>query len=105
MADQVNDAGLNDRLLKNGIDSFGKALQAIDDGDENILGPAVLELVHDAQPKLGALGLLDPDAEDLLRALGQDAERDVDRLVAHEALVADLDPYGIEEHQRVADIE
>src|SRR5918997_2212689 len=30
MADQVNDAGLNDCLRKNRIDSFWKALQAID---------------------------------------------------------------------------
>jgi hypothetical protein len=36
-----------------------------------------VQLVHDAQPELGALGLLDPDAENLLRAGGQDAERDV----------------------------
>ena len=39
MADQVNDAGLNDRLRENRIDGFGEALQAIDDGDENVLGP------------------------------------------------------------------
>src|SRR6202030_1473544 len=61
--------------------------------------------VHNAQPELGTLGLLDPNAEDLLSAVRQDAKRDVDRLVAHEALVADLDPNGIEKHQWVADIE
>src|SRR5665213_1466434 len=75
MADQVDDARLDDRLRENGVDGFGEALQAIDDGNENVLGAAVLQLVHDAQPELGALGLLDPDAEDLLRALRQDAER------------------------------
>src|SRR5690242_19006701 len=37
MADQVNDAGLNDRLRENRIDGFRKALQAIDDGDQNVL--------------------------------------------------------------------
>ena len=42
MADQVNDAGLNDRLRENRIDGFRKALQAIDDGDQNVLGAAVL---------------------------------------------------------------
>ena len=36
-----------------------------------------------------------------LRAVGPDAERDVDRLVADHALVADLDPQGVEEDQRV----
>ena len=105
MADQVDDAGLNDRLREDGIDRLRKALQAVDDGDQNVLDAAVLQLVHDAQPEFGALGLLDPDAEDLLGAVRQDAERDVDRLVAHEAFVADLDPDGVEEHQRIAEIE
>lgn len=36
--------------------------------------------------------MLDPDAEDLLAAVSQDAERDVDGLVADKALIADLDP-------------
>ena len=66
MADQVNDAGLHDRLRENRIDGFGKALEAIDDGDENVLRATVLDLVHHAQPELGALGLLDPNAENLL---------------------------------------
>ena len=69
---------------------------------ENVLGAAGLEFVHDAQPGLGAFGPFDPDAQNLLGAVRQDAERDVDRLVAHEAFDADLDPNGIEEHQRVA---
>ena len=42
MADQVNDAGLNDRLRENRIDGFRKALQAIDDRDQNVLGAALL---------------------------------------------------------------
>jgi hypothetical protein len=35
-------------------------------------------------------GLLDPEAEDLLAAVGTDAESDVDRLVADGALIAHL---------------
>ena len=66
---------------------------------------AVAQLVHDPQPELGALGLLDPEAEHLLGAVGADAERDVDGLVAHRALVADLDPQRVEEDQRVERLE
>ena len=80
MPDQVDDASLNDRLWEHGIDGLGKALQAVDDRDENILRPAGLELVHDAQPEFGALGLFDPDAENILGAIRQNAECDVDRL-------------------------
>jgi hypothetical protein len=84
-ADQVDDAGLNDGLGEHGIDCLREALQAIDDGDQNVLGSAGLQLVDDAQPEFGAFGLFDPDAEDLLGAW-QDAERDIDRLVVHGAL-------------------
>ncbi|ESZ68224.1 hypothetical protein X726_32400 [Mesorhizobium sp. L103C105A0] len=105
MADQVHDAGLDDGLGKDGVDRLGKALQSVDDGDQDIADAAALQLVHDAQPELGALGLLDPDAKNLLRAIGQDAERNVYGLVPDEALVPDLDPDRLEKDERVADVE
>ena len=86
---------------KTAVIASGKALQAVDDGDQHVLDAAVLQLVHDAQPELGALVLLEPQAQDLLGAVGAHAERDVDRLVADQPFVADLDPQGIEENQRV----
>ena len=88
----MNDAGLHRRLRENGGDRLRKALQAIDHGDQHVFDAAVFQLVHDAQPKLGALVLLEPQAQDFLGTVGAHAERDVDRFVAHQALVADLDP-------------
>ena len=91
---RVDDASLNDERSGGGtaLMAFGKALQAIDDRDENVLDPAGLQLVHDAQPEFGAFGLFEliQMPENLLGAVRQDPERDVDRLVAHEAFVADL---------------
>src|SRR5665213_2562691 len=78
---------------------------AIDDRDQDIANAAILELIHHPEPELGALCLLDPDAEDLLGTIGQDAERDVHRLVAHEPLVADFDADRVEEDQRIAGVE
>ena len=52
MPDQVNDAGLNDGLRKDGVDGLRKTLQAIDDGDQNVLGSTGLEFVDDAATKL-----------------------------------------------------
>ena len=112
----AQDATLYDPESTNIVHHVNQALRAhvlfhkdkdyiVRNGEVMLIDAAGLQLVHDAQPELGAFGLLDPDAENLLGALRQDAERDVDRLVADEALVADLDPNGIEEHQRVADIE
>src|SRR5207342_1440324 len=97
LADQMNDAGLTDRLRENGINGLGETLQAVDDGDQNVLDPTGLQFVHDAQPEFGAFGLFDPDAENLFGAVRQQAQRNIDRLVAHEAFVADLDPDGVEE--------
>lgn len=60
MADQMHDAGLDHGLGEDGVDRLGEALQAVDDGDQDV-----------------------GDAENLLRAVRQDAERDVDGLVAY----------------------
>ena len=91
-------------LGKDGVDCLGKALKAIDDSNQDVGDAPVLKLVHHPQPELGALGLLDPDAQNLLGAVRQDAESDIDRLIPDKALVADLDPNGIEEDQREAGI-
>ena len=63
MTDQVHDGGLHHRVGEHGGDRFGKALQAVDDSDQDVADAAVLQLVHNPQPELGALRLLDPDAQ------------------------------------------
>jgi hypothetical protein len=74
IADQVNDAGLDLGLWKHRGDRLRKALQTIDDGDEDVFDAAVLQLVHDAQPEFCALGLLDPQAENFLGSVGPNPE-------------------------------
>ena len=49
-----------------------------------------LSWLHDAQPELGAFGVLDPQAENVLGAVRLDAEGDVDCLVADHALISIL---------------
>src|SRR4051812_20224335 len=97
----MDDAGLDRGLRENGRDCLWKALQAVDDRDQDILHTPVFELVHDLQPELGALVLLKPQAQDLLRPVCPDAQGDVDRLVPDQAFIADLDPERVEEDQRV----
>src|SRR3954454_21289610 len=101
LAQQMDDAGLDRGLRENGRDCLWKALQAVDDRDQDILHTPVFELVHDLQPELGALVLLKPQAQDLLRPVCPDAQGDVDRLVPDQAFIADLDPERVEEDQRV----
>src|SRR6185369_1178600 len=84
-----------------GSDRLGKALQAVDNGDQHVLDAAVLELVHDAQPEFGALVLFEPKPQDFLAAVGAHAERDMDGLISYQSFVADLDPQRVEKDQRV----
>src|SRR6187402_2443977 len=63
--------------------------------------PRFLSSFMTRSQKLGAFGILDPQAENVLGAVRLDAEGDVDCLVADHALVSDLDPHGVEEDERV----
>lgn len=50
---------------------WGKtALQDVDDGNEDVADAAVLQFVHHATLELGDFGLLDPDTQDILVAVG-----------------------------------
>jgi hypothetical protein len=93
---------LNRGLWKDRPDRLRKTLQAVDDGDQDILDAAGLQIVHDLEPEFGALRRLDPEPKDVLRPVRRDAEREIDGLVANQALVADLDPDGVEENEGIA---
>ena len=79
----------------------GKSLQAIDDGDQNVLDATGSEFVHHAQPEFGAFRGLDPKTQDVLGPFRRDAQRDIVGLVANEPLVADFDPQRVEENQGI----
>ena len=81
----MHDAGLDLGLREDGGDRVGEALQAVDHGDQDILDAAVLQVGHDPQPELCPFSLLDPQAQDLLAAVGLDPQRQVDRLGARDA--------------------
>ena len=83
IADEMNDAGLHDRRRKHGGDRLGKSLQAIDDGNQNVLDAAVLEFGHYAQPEFSAFRGLDPKAQDVLGSFRRDAKRNIDGLIAN----------------------
>src|SRR5215471_6081134 len=105
VADQVDDAGLHHGLRIDRGDRLGKAFEPVDDGDEDVVDAARLELVDDLEPEFGPLGLLDPQPQNVLIAIRIERERYIDGLVLDQALVADLDPQGIEEHHWVNRVE
>ena len=65
----MDNAGLDLGPWEDRGDRVGKALQAVNHGNENVLDAAVAQFVHDPEPELRALRLLDPEAEDILIAV------------------------------------
>jgi len=84
---------------------LSQPLQAVDHGDQNVVAAACAQLVEHLEPELGSLGLLDPNPQNLARAVGQHPQSEVDGLVPHHRVVADLHPQAIEEHYRVHRLE
>lgn len=83
--DQMHDAGLDDRLGKDGGSGLGKTLQAVDHSDRDVLAAAAFRLVHHPKPERCPFGLLDPAPEDFLAAVGGNGECDIDGFVANKA--------------------
>jgi len=77
------------------------ALEAIGDGDQDVMDTARLQIVKDFHPEFCTFGVLDPDTEDVAAAVGQHAQGQVHGLGAHHRLITDLDPQRVEEHDRV----
>lgn len=97
----MHDAGLDHRFGKNTVDRLGKALQAVDDGDQDVGHAAVPQIVHDLEPEFGAFGLLDPKPENVFLARCSHAQHDVDRLVFDHPLIPDFDSERIEKDHRI----
>ena len=90
------------------MDGVLEPAQPVAAGDENVGDATVAQVVDHAAPEPGALAghrplgrFGDPDAQDVLVAIGVNADRDVGRLVLHHMVVADLDHQGVQEHHRV----
>jgi hypothetical protein len=96
LPDQVDDAGLVDRLREDGVDRLRETGEAVGADEDDVLDAAVAELGHDARPEAGALALLDPEAETIALAVEGDPDRDVDGLLAHDLLVADRDLHRVQ---------
>jgi hypothetical protein len=65
----MHDARLQRRL---GIDRgqrLAHPFQAVGDGDQEVAAAPRLEVAEHLYPELGALGLLDPEPEDVARAI------------------------------------
>jgi len=69
VARQMHDAGLDWGIGKGCRNNVRKAFEPIHDRDQNILNPAVLQLVHDREPEFGAFALGDLKPKNLAHAV------------------------------------
>ncbi len=59
-----------------------------------------LEVGEDCHPEFGALGLLDPHAQDVARPVGQDGQRQIHSLAPHHRFVTDQSRTNMRERDR-----
>jgi hypothetical protein len=84
---------------------FREPLEPIHNGDQDVLDAPGFEFVHHPQPELCPFGLLNPQAQDLLGAIRQNAERHINGLVANKPLVPDLEADSVKKHQGITGIQ
>jgi len=85
-------------IVADRFDRRRNAREPIDHRDQDVTDATPLELGHHALPERSTLCLCDPEAQDVLRATCGDSERQIHRLVMHEALIANLHAERIEGH-------
>ena len=98
---QVHHAGLHDRLGPRGLHGLGQALEPVAAHDQRVGHAPVGHLGAHVRPEGGAPVVLDPYARHMLEPVHVDADGDVRRLGRHPAVVARLDPDGVQVQDRI----
>lgn len=97
------DAGLHRGLGKAALIASGKTFGPSTTAAGMSWTPRLRNFGHHREPDHRAFVLGDPETENLALTVAGDAERKVDRLVAHDpaVLVPDLHPQRVEDHDRI----
>jgi hypothetical protein len=69
MAQQVDHAGLDLGPREGRLDGLREALEAVDDGDEDVLDTPIAQVAEDLGPELRPLVGLEPQAQNVPRAV------------------------------------
>src|SRR5690606_21214374 len=101
VADQVDHAGLHDRLRPGRGDRLRQARQAVAAHDEHVAHATVANFGEHSGPELRALGLLDPHTQDPFPAVHVDPDYQVAGLDPDLAAVTDPDPDRVDVEDRV----
>ena len=101
VSDHVDDAELNARFGKDGMDRLGQAGQSINAGDEDVLHPAVFQFGHDARPELSALASTDPEAQCVLFPTGIESDGRIHGFIDHPAVLTGFGHYRVKVDDRI----
>ena len=97
----MDNAGLMLRLGKYGLNGLRHTLEAVCDGDRDVLYATVFQFRKYRRPESRAFVFMNPHAEHIASAVTTYAESQMNRYLLDDAVLTDIDAQSVKEHHRV----
>ena len=97
----MDNAGLMLRLGKYGFNGLRHTLEAVCDGDQDVLYATVFQFRKYRRPESRAFVFMNPHAEHIASAVTTYAESQMNRHLLDDAVLTDIDAQSVKEHHRV----
>ena len=97
----MDNAGLMLRLGKYGFNGLRHTLEAVCDGDQDVLYASVFQFRKYRRPESRAFVFMNPHAEHIASAVTTYAESQMNRHLLDDAVLTDIDAQSVKEHHRV----
>ena len=97
----MDNAGLMLRLGKYGLNGLRHTLEAVCDGDQDVLYATVFQFRKYRRPESRAFVFMNPHAEHIASAVTTYAESQMNRHLLDDAVLTDIDVQSVKEHHRV----
>ena len=97
----MDNAGLMLRLGKYGFNGLRHTLEAVCDGDRDVLYATVFQFRKYRRPESRAFVFMNPHAEHIASAVTTYAESQMNRHLLDDAVLTDIDVQSVKEHHRV----
>lgn len=96
----MDNAGLMLRLGKYGFNGLRHTLEAVCDGDQDVLYATVFQFRKYRRPESRAFVFMNPHAEHIASAVTTYAESQMNRHLLDDAVLTDIDAQSVKEHHR-----
>ena len=101
----MDNAGLMLRLGNYGFNGLRHTLEAVFDGDQDVLYATVFQFRKYRRPESRAFVFMNPHAEHIASAVTTYAESPMNRHLLDDAVLTDIDAQSVKEHHRVVRIQ